>query len=94
METSDLIRDKGNYEYFKNEIYRMIGYLNNAISLLESSKDKVDSSFSLDDSKADEGKINSIYNRLVAERDFLQNTCIPSINQKISNVKKAINSVM
>ncbi len=90
MDTAELTRRKANYEYFRNEVYQMISHLNNAISNLETAKNKIGSCFTIDDLSSDDNRVSTIYNDLVSWRNFLQNNCIPSINQKIWSLKEAI----
>ena len=70
------------YESFKSDVNNIIGELNKAIQPLESIVNSFDNSFVIDDNRAD--------NNIVKQRSFLNNTCIPSINNKIAQIKAAI----
>lgn len=78
------------YESFKSDVNNIIGELNKAIQPLESIVNSFDNSFVIDDNRADNNKLTEFYNSLVKQRSFLNNTCIPSINNKIARIKAAI----
>lgn len=78
------------YESFKNDVNEIIGELNKAIQSLDSIVNRFENSFVIDDNRADNNKLTEFYNSLVKQKNFLLNTCIPSINNKIFRIKAAI----
>lgn len=75
------------YENFKGEVESMIRELEKAIESIEKSKNNIGCTFTINDFKADNNKITELYNSLVDQRNYLQNSCIPSINSKINDIK-------
>lgn len=86
----DLLRNLSNYGSFKTQVNNMIVQLNQAISYLEASKKKSSNCLMINDVSADNNNVAEIYNSLVSQRDFLKNTCIPSIDQEMKGLKQTV----
>lgn len=90
MASSNLLVELSRYESFKYNVSKMLIDLENGISSLEKPKDKVDIYYTIDDYRADNNKLTDIYNRLITQRKFLTDVCLPDIEEKIRSIKKAI----
>ncbi len=90
MTSSDLLIQLSKYESFKYSVSKMLADIDKSISSLENAKNKVEIYYTIDDNGADNNKLTDIYNRLITQRSFLNNVCMPDVEEKIRSIKRAI----
>lgn len=90
MASSDLLVQLSKYESFKYNVSKMLVEVDKGINALETPKDKIEVYYTIDDTRADNNKLTDIYNRLITQRKFLNDVCLPDIEEKIRSIKRAI----
>lgn len=76
-----------NYEVLKDKIYSIINYLSQSIESLNDIDGVLVNKFSVDDSLVKSIKVSEINEILKSRVSYLNNTIIPSINEKINSLK-------
>lgn len=89
-DVDQLFNDLNLYCNFENLIYQMSSNLDNAINYLEIAMNKLHTGCLIDDVSADSNKLKECYERLVAQRQFLNNACLNATKAKKDNYVRAI----
>lgn len=95
MASLDYLRsEKEEYSMLKSKIFQVIEYLNNAIEALGIPSNKIEESFSINDSSGDSKIIARIREDLISKKDYLYNNVVNEIDGEIANLSNEIQKVL
>lgn len=87
---SSLYRDLRRYQDLLSDIQCFSMTISQAFEALEPAVSKIGSCYEIDEVTADNGEITSCRDRLANHKDYIIKTAVPSIERKISDIKREI----
>ena len=87
---SSLYRDLRRYQDLLSDIQRFSMTISQAAEALDPAVSKISSCYEIDEVTADGNGISSCRDRLANHKDYIIKTAVPSIERKISDIKKEI----
>lgn len=81
--------EKAKYERLKTKVKYMIKYLNNCIEKLQVPALKIDDYYNIDNISIDEKNLTNIRDNYISRRNYLNNTVLVEIENKIKEFIEA-----
>lgn len=86
----DLISKKNEYVNLRDKVNDILSSLNNSVSSLRGPSSNIGTYYAVNGQSADKNTIRNNRSNLLIKRDYITNTVIPAINDKISGIESEI----
>ena len=90
MDIDSVIKEKKQYNNFKNSVIEIIDYLDLAIDKLNDSISIDENLIMIDDYEVYKDKINNAIDELRKEKNYLSNSILPKVKDEINNLGNLI----